>query len=370
MATNGPRLRFHWSHPGVRVGDPLRGALSHAETVPSTDLAGQQAFCHRAEDVGIDSVLLPIGFQRLDPITLAGVFGAVTKQVKLMVAARTGIVSPTYFVQQINTVAAVSGGRVSINVVLGHSSEELRYYGDFLDHDERYRRTDEFWTICHALWRREFPVDFDGEFLKVEGAKVNARFVSAERSRPEVYFSGSSELAIQMAVRHGDCLICIAEPPADLAGRVRPTQISRPTRDQAIQAAHELVEAANESGKSVQRDWRRQSAESVGHARAYALSDRDSPWATPYLWSGLVPYMGPPSIALVGGPEEIIDAIFEYRRIGITQFLFQGRPDLETMAFFGEQILPRIREREEREPAALPPNIQTSSGAGVDAANG
>lgn len=361
MAT---RLRFHWSLPGSGVKNKLRGAHARAGFDPMADLPAQQDFCVRAEAAGIDSVLLPIGFQRPDPITLAGVFGAATKQLTFMVAARTGIVSPTYFVQQINTVSAISGGRVSINVVLGHTSAELRYYGDFLDHDERYRRTDEFWTICEALWRKEFPVDFSGEFLTVEGARINNHFVAPERTKPEVYFSGSSGLAVQTAIKHGDSMLCIAEPPEDLAERIKPaldqgigaamicTMISRPTREEAVQEAYGIAAAAGEQGRAVQRTWRKETVESEGFARAYALSERESAWATPYLWSGLVPYMGPPSVAMVGGPDEITEAIFEYRRVGVTQFLFQGRPDLETMVFFGEEILPRIRRREEAEEVA------------------
>jgi alkanesulfonate monooxygenase len=325
------------------------------------DLSAQQEFCQRAEELGIDSVLLPTGFQRPDPITLAGVFGAATRRLTFMVAARTGIVSPTYFVQQVNTVSAVSGGRISINVVLGHSSSELHYYGDFLDHDERYRRAGEFWTVCDALWRREFPVDFTGEFLRVEGARINTGFVSAGREKPEVYFSGSSRQAAELAAEHGDCLLSIAAPPDELAARIKPvrdrgieagiicTQISRSSREEAVRAAHDLAEASGDEGKAVQRTWRRESAESQGFARAYALSDRDgdSQWPTPYLWYGLVPYMGPPAVALVGGADEITEAIFEYQRIGVTQFIFQGRPDLQTMNFFGEEILPRIRRREQ-----------------------
>ena len=42
----------------------------------------------------------------------------------------------------------LTGGRVSLNIVAGHSPDEQRYYGDFLTHDERYERTDEFLTIC------------------------------------------------------------------------------------------------------------------------------------------------------------------------------------------------------------------------------
>ena len=36
----------------------------------------------------------------------------------------------------------------------------------------------------------------------------------------------------------------------------------------------------------------------------------------------------------------------EYRRIGVSQFLFLGWPDLEEMTFFGREILPLIRRAE------------------------
>jgi alkanesulfonate monooxygenase len=370
MPTNEAPLRFHWSLPTATT-NRLRGVLSPTRQDPAADLQGQLEFCRLADQLGIDSILLPIGYQRADPVTLAGVFGAATERLRFMVAARSGIVSPTYFVQQINTVSAVTNGRVSVNAVLGHSSAELRYYGDFLDHDERYRRTDEFWTICDALWRQDFPVDFSGEYLRVEGATINNQFVAPERSRPEVYVSGSSSLATQITLAHGDSLLCIAEPPDELAERIRPaldagaavtivcTQLSRSNRAEAVRDAYDLARDAAERSKNAEQHFQRANVESEGFKRAYELSERDSFWTTPYLWSGLVPYMGPPTVALVGGPEEIVDAIFEYREVGVTQFLFQGRPDLDTLIFFGEEILPRIRRREGCEPASSKPNSES-----------
>lgn len=366
MPTNAPRLRFHWSLP-IAMTSRFRGALSQAAPDPAADFPGQLEFCRQADRLGIDSVLLPIGYQRADPVTLAGVFGAATENLRFMVAARSGVVSPTYFVQQINTVSSVTNGRVSVNAVLGHSAAELRYYGDFLDHDERYRRTDEFWTICDALWRQDFPVDFAGEYLTVEGARINNQFVAPDRNRPEVYFSGSSGQATQITLAHGDSLLCIAEPPDELAKHVRPaldggaevtivcTLLSRPTRDEAVRDAYALAEHAAEQGKTARHHFSRTNVESEGFRRAYELSERGSLWSAPCLWSGLVPYLGPPSVALVGGPDDIVDAIFQYRDVGVTQFLFQGRPDVETLALFGEQILPRIRRREEqaRTPSAV-----------------
>jgi alkanesulfonate monooxygenase len=380
MATNASPMRFHWSLPPTVSTDRFRGGFSGATADPIEVFAGQLAFCQRADKLGIDSMLVPIGYQRADPVTLAGVLGAATEQLRFLIAARSGLVSPTYFVQQINTLSLVTNGRVAVNNVLGHSSAELRYYGDFLDHDERYRRTDEFWTICDALWRQEFPVDFTGEYLRVEGATIDNQFVSPERSRPEVYFSGSSSMATQITLAHGDSLLCIAEPPDELARRVRPaveggaevtivcTQLSRPTRAEAMRDAYDLAAAAAERSKESRQHFRREHVESEGFARAYELSERDSLWATPYLWSGLVPHLGPPSVALVGGPDEIIDAIFEYRAAGVSQFLFQGRPDLATLIFFGEEILPRIRHRENAEtrPADQARAGRTTQNAGTD----
>ena len=69
-------------------------------------------------------------------------------------------------------------------------------------------------------------------------------------------------------------------------------------------------------------------------------------WITPYLWNGAVPYMGAPSIALVGSYENIANALLEYKQIGITQFLFIGWPDIEEIEHFGKGVLPLVRKME------------------------
>ncbi|WP_407783958.1 LLM class flavin-dependent oxidoreductase, partial [Actinophytocola sp.] len=187
MPANNRRMQFHWSLPSTGVADRRRGARFRTEINQFKDLDQQRDFCVRADELGLDNLLMPIGFQRADPIVLAAAFGMATERVKFMSASRAAVISPTYFVQQVNAVSAFTNGRITINVVSGQGSNELRYYGDFSTHDERYQRTDEFWTVCHALWRREFPVDFTGEFISVEGARINQAFVSPDRYRPYVY---------------------------------------------------------------------------------------------------------------------------------------------------------------------------------------
>jgi alkanesulfonate monooxygenase len=123
------------------------------------------------------------------------------------------------------------------------------------------------------------------------------------------------------------------------------SMISRPTREGAIAAAHALIEQAGEQALEVQQGARAR-LDSVGFRSMFDLAERDSAWITPYLWAGAVPYMGPPAIALVGSADDLVDAICEYRDIGVTEFLFTGFPDLEQMRFFGAEILPKVRQRE------------------------
>jgi alkanesulfonate monooxygenase len=54
-------------------------------------------------------------------------------------------------------------------------------------------------------------------------------------------------------------------------------------------------------------------------------------------------------MAIVGSPDEVADALFDFRAAGITQFLFMGWPDMEEMSNFHAEVLPRVRAREAAE---------------------
>jgi len=339
------------------VGDKLRRTRRMTGMSGLPHLAEHVDFCRQAEQCGIDSLLMAFGFTRPDPLAYSIALGTHTQKIKFLVAVRSGICAPTYFVQQINTLSALTGGRVCINIVVGRAPDELRYYGDFLGHDERYARTDEFWSICHELWRGDGPGTFTGDHYRVEDAKLNTPFVSDTATRPQIYLGGSSEQATELAIRHADCLLTFPDAPERMAPRIRPvlesgtevgllvTLLSRPSRAEAIDAAQALVVDAGEHAREV-HDLNRGRSDSVGFTKTYDLAMREPSWPTPYLWTGAVPYLGPPGISLVGSPEDIVTAIAEYQAIGITQFLFMGHPDLEQMTFFGKEILPMVRERE------------------------
>jgi alkanesulfonate monooxygenase len=349
-------MRFHWSMSSA--GEKLRGAKARSAVgIPSLETLAR--FCRHAEECEIDSLLTAFGFHRPDPIVLAAALGVLTTRIKFMVAVRSGVMSPTLFVQQVNSVATRTGGRNCLNVVAGHTPEEQRYYGDFLTHDERYARTDEFLSVCHAFWRRDGLVNFDGKHYRVENGKLNVPFVAPDRAAPEIFLGGSSELAEQMAIRHADCLWRLPDTPDKLRKRAleiveQGTEVGllvsliiRPTHAEAVQAAAAILEEVGQQPKRTHEEFAKRS-DSVAFTSTYALA-AEQDWLTPYLWAGAVPYLGAPAMAIVGSPEEVTEALFEFRAAGITQFLFMGWPDMEEMTNFHREVLPRVRAREQAE---------------------
>ncbi len=357
------RLRFHWSMSSA--AEPLRGALPRASQSGVPDLEALAGFCRKAEGCGIETVLTAFGFHRPDPIVLATALGLMTERITFLVAVRSGLGSPTAFVQQVNSVAAVTGGRIALNVVAGHTPEEQRGYGDFLAHDDRYARTDEFLTVCRALWAADGPVTFEGKYYHVENARLNTPFVSREGIGPEIFLGGNSPQAADLAARHASCLLRLPEAPDRMKRSVealtaRGTEVGllvslviRPTHDEAVAAAEATVERLGSRPRQTHRAFR-QKSDSVAFTSMLGLAETgESPWLTPYLWTGAVPYLGAPSVAIVGSPEEVADALWEYRDIGVSQFLFMGWPDAEEMEGFARLVLPLIREREEAAVAGI-----------------
>lgn len=354
-------LRFHWMLPKggeVALGvpqTPREAARYRIESMradspaPRPDMTGWTHFARQAEESGIESVLISFSRYEPDPFVVACALGQAVKKLKFIIAYRSGLMQPTTFVQQMNTVSALTQGRVSFNIVAGSSSEEQRGYGDFLSHDERYERAEEFLAVCNAFWRGDADVNFAGKHYQVEQGKLATPFLSPDRQSPEIYVSGHSEPSEQLAYSQGTCWLRVAEDPAKIApvvARVRERGIGvclrlcllcRPTRDEAIAVAESLLpQDKKESTTTLKDDSQMYREGSQGNG---------SHWLNRSLWTGLVPHYGPVWTTLLGSPQELAEAFLEYERIGVTEFIMSGWPEVDTVNVFGREVLPLIRRR-------------------------
>jgi alkanesulfonate monooxygenase len=340
-------LTFHWFLPTygdsrhiVGGGHGLQAGTAGGARPATLDYLGQIA---RSADAWLSTAML----------------SEVTRRLKFLVAFRPGLLSPTLAAQQAATFQRHSGGRLLLNVVVGGEPHEQRAYGDFLDKDARYARADEFLTVARALWEGE-TADFDGEHIRVEGARLGR----VPEPVPAIYFGGSSAAAGPVAARHADVYLTWGEPPAQVAekldwiralaaeqGRelrygIRLHVIARDTSDAAWAEAQRLLDGLDPALiHDVQAGLRR--SESVGQQRMLALhgGSTERLEIAPNLWAGVGLVRGGAGTALVGSHTEVADRIAEYAELGIEEFILSGHPHLEEAYWFGEGVLPVLRER-------------------------
>jgi len=341
---------------GMKTAQETSRVLTTKSTSPAAlpDMEGWTKFARHAEEAGIESVLLSFSRYEPDTILIACAVGRATKKLKFIVAYRSGLMQPTTFVQQINTLSGLMQGRVSLNIVAGSSAIEQRGYGDFLEHDERYARAEEFLAVCHSFWRNEAEVDFDGKYCRVEKGKLHTPFLAPGRTMPEIYVSGHSEQAQRLALTRASCWLRLIDTPEKLRPVVAPFReqgvevclrlcvVCRRTREEALAAAHALL-PDEDIGRQERGILTR--GDSQTYKQALAAADNVG-WMNRSLWAGLVPYYGSSAITLVGTPEELAEAFLEYKQIGVTQFIIAGWPKLDEMIRFGREVLPLVRKAE------------------------
>jgi alkanesulfonate monooxygenase len=359
-------LRFHWMMPkggevAMKTAQETNRVLTTKESSPAAmpDMEGWTRFARAAEDAGIESVLLSFSRYEPDTILVACAVGMATTRLTPIVAYRSGLMGPATFVQQINTLSALTQGRVALNIVAGSSTAEQRGYGDYLEHDDRYARAEEFLAVCREFWSNNGngqTVTFDGRYYRLEGGRVATPYVAQSRKMPEIYVAGHSVQAQKLAASQGSCWLRLIDTPENLREQVarfresgkevclRLCVVCRPTREEALQAALSLL-----PDESVGREERAILMRSDSRTLHDALAAADTRgWLNDLLWAGLVPYYGSSAMTLVGTPEELARTFLEYGDIGVTQFIIAGWPKLDEMARFGRDVVPIIRMREGR----------------------
>ncbi len=357
-------LAFHWFLPTngdsrhlVGGGHGTPASASGHDRPPSVGYLAQIA--RAAEQLGFVGALTPTGAWCEDAWLTTAMVSQHSERLTFLVAFRPGFVSPTLAAQMASTYQRLTGGRLLLNVVTGGESGEQRAYGDFLDKDDRYARTDEFLTVVRRLWAGE-RVDLDGTHLRVAGA----RLTRPPSPVPAVYFGGSSPAALRVAARHADVYLTWGEPPAQVAekiarvralaadeGRVlrfgvRLHVINRDTAAEAWAEAQRLLDGFDpDTVAAAQAGLGR--SESEGQRRMLALhgGSRESLEIHPNLWAGIGLVRGGAGTAMVGSHEEVADLVAEYHRVGVDEFVLSGYPHLEAAYWFSEGVLPVLRDR-------------------------
>jgi FMN-dependent oxidoreductase (nitrilotriacetate monooxygenase family) len=160
-----------------------------------------------------------------DPLPLLSALAAVTERIGLVATASTSLYPPYLLAKKLSTIDDLTDGRLGWNVVTSAGQLEFEnVVGEYVPHDERYERADEFMRVCYALWEDSWEagavlrdpetgafadpnavsfIDHDGPAYDVPGPHMCA---PTPQRTPALFQAGQSESGRAFAARHAEAL--------------------------------------------------------------------------------------------------------------------------------------------------------------------
>ena len=369
------RLPTHGCHSSIRRGNYDRGdwsPTSPSNLAPGLNAAGEDdgisyidhlaQIAKAAESVGFQGGLIPSFPITDDPWVISPLLARETKAFRFMIAYQPGFGNPVQFAQSSASLQRATGGRSLFNIITGGGGPAQLWWGDSFAHDDRYGRTSEWLDIFRGVWENE-SFSYNGKFYQVKDARLPAHLRSADF--PDLWFSGSSEAALQVAAKHADYYLSWLEPFDQLADKfarvkertaqlggeqkvsVRVDILARKTEEEAWRDIE--IAFSNVSDETRAR-WRGSAGDSVGAARLAALRPTEAThWQdlkiAPGLWGGFNLLRGGPSIGIVGSYEQAAEKLDQLIQLGANGFILAGTPHLEEAWRVGEEVLPLLGQR-------------------------
>jgi FMNH2-dependent dimethyl sulfone monooxygenase len=279
-----------------------------------------------------------------------------TQRLKVIAAIHPGLWHPGILAKFGATADHLSNGRLAVNVVSGWFKGEFTALGEpWLEHDERYARSEEFIRALRGIWTED-NFTLRGNFYRINDFSLKPKPI--QKPHPEIFQGGNSAAARAMAGRvsdwyfmNGNSIDGLKEQIADVsavaasAGRkvrfgVNAFILARDTEAEAKRVLadiirHADVEAVHGFGSAVKQAGKA-SPEGKGMWESSKFED-------------LVQYNDGFRTNLIGTPEQIAERIVALKAIGVNLVLGGFLHYLEEVEYFGKRVLPLVRELERRQ---------------------
>ncbi|QTG81995.1 dimethylsulfone monooxygenase SfnG [Arthrobacter crystallopoietes] len=279
-----------------------------------------------------------------------------TEKLKVISAVHPGMWHPGVLAKFIITADHISGGRAAVNVVSGWLKDEFVNFGlEWLEHDERYVRTEEFIRVLRGLWTEQ-EYSQSGKYYNINNFTLNpAPLDIPGRAHPEIFFGGNSTAAQAAAGRTADWYFSNGKDLAGFEDNISGVTaaaaavghtpkfglngfvIARDTETEAKDTLREIVEKAHRPAVEGFRA-------AVQEAGA-STKDGKGMWADSS-YEDLVQYNDGFKTGLIGTPEQIAQRIVDFKKIGVNLMLTCYLHFQEEVEAFGRNVLPIVRELE------------------------
>jgi alkanesulfonate monooxygenase len=289
---------------------------------------------------GLDRVL--IGYHSFGPdnLVLGTASLAHSPDLNVLIAHRPGVVQPTVTARMVATMSSLSGGRNDLHIVTGGAPGDQYREGDYLGHDDRYRRASEYVDVLRACWEATEPFSHEGEFYKFEDVRPNEMQVA----KPvRIHMGGASPAALEFGASKADVYMLWGEPFDDVRSRIEQIEktaagYGRPRPRISLSLRLYIAATDDEAWEIAYQDpayqkWlakgaevtSREHSQDAGRNRQLEVARR-SERHDDCLWMGVVAALNGlgNAAALVGTEDRIMETLRRYREMGVDTFLISG----------------------------------------------
>ena len=319
-------------------------------------------FSKAHETSGFDKVLIGYSAVTPDGFAIASYAASQTSKLGFLIAHRSGFVAPTLAARQAATLDHLTNGRIALHVISGGSDADQKRDGDWISHDDRYLRTEEYMQVLKKTWLSNEPFNFDGKYYKIENG-----FSEIKPYNPTsipMYFGGASEIATRIGGLYADVFALWGEPLASIRNQISIIRNVNPNRDQPIQfslsvrpiiepteklaweKAHHILDRVKSSLGDRLKPGESSRPQSTGSRRVLDQALNQETYDE-RLWMPIALASGASgsTTALVGTPDQVSDALMEYYKLGCSKFIIRGFDPLVDTAEYGKELIPLIKEK-------------------------
>jgi FMNH2-dependent dimethyl sulfone monooxygenase len=316
------------------------------------DLAAQVEVARRAEAAGFDYTLVAARFisttgsspDMYDALASSAVIAASTSRLNVIAALHPGLWHPAMIAKFAAAISIASGGRFHVNIISAWFKDEFLRLGEpWLDHDERYRRSEEFVTVLRGLLAGE-RFSFSGDFYRIR----DLTFRPAPPKPIDIFQGGNSVAARALAARQTDWYFMngdTAEGVAQQIAEVRKLahQLGRKPRF-AVNAFVVLRDSESEAAEVLDRILAEANTDAVEAFRKHAQGAGSSTKERIGMWTNssfanLVQPNDGFKTGLIGTADHIRERVRALEAAGVDLVLCGFVNFLEEPAAFGASVI-------------------------------
>ena len=350
-------IQFAYWVPNVSGGL----VVSKIEQRTSWDIDYNRKLAQIAEANGFDYALSQIRFTagygaefQHEPVAFTHALLAATTKLKVIAAILPGPWNPAVTAKQLATIDQLTGGRVAINIVSGWFKGEFTAIGEhWLEHDERYRRSEEFIRALKGIWTTD-NFSFRGDFYRFTDYTLRPK--PLQQPHPEIFQGGSSRAARDMAARVSDWYFTNGGSVEAVRAQIEDLRAKAAAEGRAVKVgvnAFIIARNTEEEARAVLDDIIAQADPEAVNAFGDAAKQagRSSPegegnWAKS-TFEDLVQYNDGFKTNLIGTPQQIAERIVALKAVGVDLVLSAFLHFQEEVEYFGQNVLPLVRALED-----------------------